>query len=229
VDELLHGGDLVGWGPQPNEVVALIAEEGIAGVVGNHELLCHGVFSEESALRNESTRWTAERLSPESRAWLGSLPAQLTTDAFLLSHASPSAWGEPPEASCFPYRHGPEGLERELGTFRDAATALILTGHVHEAAVHVLHLGGLAVETRRLTPAQHALDTPLPSGASVFVVAGAVGKPRDGVPAANYVLLDTQEGTVSLRRVSYDVESVCALLRETTLPQVLARELAEGR
>jgi diadenosine tetraphosphatase ApaH/serine/threonine PP2A family protein phosphatase len=61
------------------------------------------------------------------------------------------------------------------------------------------------------------------------VVAGAVGKPRDGVPAANYVLLDTQEGTVSLRRVSYDVESVCALLRETTLPQVLARELAEGR
>jgi diadenosine tetraphosphatase ApaH/serine/threonine PP2A family protein phosphatase len=74
-----------------------------------------------------------------------------------------------------------------------------------------------------------ALDVTLAEDQSAFVVAGAVGKPRDGVPAANYALLDTDSPTIVLRRVPYDVGSVCRMLREQTdLPSILADQLAEA-
>ncbi len=228
-DALCHGGDLVGWGPQPNEVVALIAERAISGVVGNHELLCLGAFTEDHPLRNESTRWTAEQLSPEAHAFLGALPPRLARDEFLLSHANPSAWHDPPDAECFPYLHSAEPLAGQPELFREAPGGLIVTGHVHEAAVYLAHLGGLALERRSLAPSDARLDVAVPSGCSAFVVAGAVGKPRDGVPAANYLVLDTGSRTISLRRVSYDVDAACASLRQTALPAVLAEELGNGR
>ena len=228
-DAVCHGGDLVGWGPQPNEVVALIAERNLPGVAGNHELLCLGAFTEDQPLRNESTRWTAERLSAESRAFLAHLPPRLARDEFLLSHANPSAWHDPPDADCFPYLRSAAALIREGDLLRTASGGLIVTGHVHEAAVYLAHLGGLALERRALTPSDARLDVAVPPGGSAFVVAGAVGKPRDGVAAANFVVLDSESRTISLRRVSYDVDAACALLRQTALPAVLAEELGNGR
>jgi len=227
-DAVYHGGDLVGWGPQPNEVVARVAEEGIPGVLGNHELLCLGAFTEEHPLRNAATCWTAEQLSSATREFIVGLPARVPTESFLLSHANPSAWRDPPDAGCFPYLRSAAALTVDPALFGDVPGGLIVTGHVHEAAVYLAHLGGLALERRALAPTEAALDVEIPPECSAFVVAGAVGKPRDGVPAANYLLWDRQTRTVSLRRVSYDVEAACEQLRRTALPAVLADQLAAG-
>jgi len=228
IDAVYHGGDLIGWGPQPNEVVARVAEEGLPGVAGNHELLCLGAFTEEHPLRNASTRWTAEQLSPETREFITGLPPRLAAEGFLLSHAAPSARRDPPDGDCFPYLHSAAALAADPAPFGDVPGGLIVTGHVHQAAIHLAHLGALALERRALAPAEVRLDVDIPPGCSAFVVAGAVGKPRDGVPAANYLLWDTQARTLSLRRVSYDVEAVCKHLRRTALPAVLADQLAAG-
>ena len=229
-DAILHGGDLVGWGPQPNEVVSVIAEQEILGVAGNHELLCLRAFTEEHPLRNQSTAWTTEALTEASRRFIGELPEQIAWDDFLLSHANPAAWHEPPDADCFPYLSAAEDLLQDAAWLRNAPGGLIVTGHVHVPEVHAAHFGGVALETRQPGPEDDVLECSLGAGEWLFVVAGAVGKPRDGVPAANYALLDTEAGTVALRRVSYEVQTVCDLIRRADgLPDVLAEELAKGR
>jgi hypothetical protein len=228
-DAILHGGDLVGWGPQPNEVVSLIAERGIEGVAGNHELLCLGTFTEEHQLRNESTAWTAQTLSRKSREFLAALPPQIAAEKFLLSHASPAAWHEPPDAGCFPYLQSTDDLLEDAAGLQSAPGGVIVTGHVHVPTVYAAHFAGAAIETRQMARDDAYLEVSLGAGEWLFVVAGAVGKPRDGVPAANYALLDTQTGTITLRRASYDVRSVCEMIRRTDgLPDVLADQLAEG-
>jgi diadenosine tetraphosphatase ApaH/serine/threonine PP2A family protein phosphatase len=237
VDEVLHGGDLVGWGPQPNEVVAVVAEGGITGVVGNHELLCLGAFTEEHPLRNQSTAWTTSVLSEEARRSIGELPAQKAYDDFLLSHADPAAWHEPPDNGCFPYvgpaEPGdtvPVRQRRELGHVPGFRGGVIVTGHTHVPAVYAAHLGGAAIEMREMEAGDSFLECSLGAGEWLYVTVGAVGKPRDGVPAANWALVDSEAGTITLRRVSYDVQAVCEMIRRTEgLPDVLAEELAKGR
>ncbi len=227
-DVIYHGGDLVGWGPQPNEVVALVAEEAIPGIVGNHELLCLGAYTESHPLRNESTNWTVSQLSQSTGDWIARLPARIAEEGLLLSHANPGAWHEPPDVDCFPYVHSTADLMRQPPGF-PTTPSVIVTGHVHEAAVYVASLGGLALERREMQRSEDRLDVSLADDQSAFVVAGAVGKPRDGVPAANYALLDTDSWTISLRRIGYEVEPVCRMLREQTgLPPALAEQLAQG-
>jgi diadenosine tetraphosphatase ApaH/serine/threonine PP2A family protein phosphatase len=228
-DAILHGGDLIGWGPQPNEVVSLIAERGIEGVVGNHELLCLGAFTEEHPLRNESTAWTAETLSRKSRNFVAALRPQVAAEKFLLSHANPAAWREPPDAGCFPYLESTDDLLEDAGELRNAPGGVIVTGHVHVPTVYAAHFSGAAIEMRQMAREDAYLEVSLGAGEWLFVVVGAIGKPRDGVPAANYALLDTEAGTITLRRVSYDVQSVCEMIRRADgLPEVLADQLAEG-
>jgi diadenosine tetraphosphatase ApaH/serine/threonine PP2A family protein phosphatase len=227
-DTILHGGDLIGWGPQPNEVVASIGEERIAGIAGNHEFLCLGAYAEQHPLRNQSTRWTSEQLTDDTRGAIEELPPKIAGEGFLLAHSNPTAWCEPPDVTCFPYVHGTDDLIRQPPGFPEAPGAIV-TGHVHEPAVYVASLGGLALERRFMERRDNCLEVVLAEDQSAFVVAGAVGKPRDGVPAANYVLLDTSTRTIALRRVAYDVEPVCRMLREAEgLPAVLADQLAEG-
>jgi len=230
VDGVLHGGDLIGWGPQPNEVVAAIAERGIEGVVGNHELLCLGAFTEQHPLRNQSTAWTAAVLSKDSKRFIAQLPAQMRFDDFLLSHANPAAWHEPPDNACFPYLRLGNELLADAECLASAPGGVIVTGHTHVPAVFAAHLGGAAIEMREMEASDAFLECSLDVGEWLFVTVGAVGKPRDGVPAANWALMDTEAGTITLRRVSYDVQAVCEMIRQAEgLPDVLAEELAKGR
>jgi len=229
VDEVLHGGDLIGWGPQPNEVVAAVAERGIEGVVGNHELLCLGAFTEQHPLRNQSTAWTASVLSEAARRFIAQLPAQMRFDDFLLSHANPAAWHEPPDNGCFPYLRAGEELLPDAEQLACAPGGVIVTGHTHVPAVYAAHLGGAAIETREMEASDAFLECSLGVGEWLYVTVGAVGKPRDGVPAANWALIDTEAGTIALRRVRYGVQAVCEMIRRAEgLPDVLAEELAKG-
>ncbi len=230
VDAVLHGGDLIGWGPQPNEVVSLIAELGIAGVVGNHELLCLQTFTEDNALRNASTAWTRSVLTADSRRLVAELPAQRLFVDFLLSHANPAAWHDPPDNGCFPYLSTGDELLADAERLRNAPGGVIVTGHLHVPGVYASYFEGGAIEERRLEPTDEFLECSLGVGEWLFVTVGAVGKPRDGVAVANYALMDSDAGTITLRRAPYDVQPVCDLIRRTDgLPDELADQLAAGR
>ena len=65
-------------------------------------------------------------------------------------------------------------------------------------------------------------------GARWLLNPGSVGQPRDGDPAAAWLLLDLDERRASFVRTEYDVERTQAEIRDQGLPDALAERLAHG-
>jgi putative phosphoesterase len=91
VDRWVCAGDVVGYGPHPNECVARLRELDATTVLGNHDLIALGLLSDERCipLARTTLAWTSEVLSEESRAWLRSLPRRVEQGDLLLAHGSP--------------------------------------------------------------------------------------------------------------------------------------------
>jgi diadenosine tetraphosphatase ApaH/serine/threonine PP2A family protein phosphatase len=89
----------------------------------------------------------------------------------------------------------------------------------------VFRAGEGEVETVRAAPREPiTLD-----GQRCLINPGSVGQPRDGNPAASYLLLDPESGSVEFRRVAYEVERTQRLIQDADLPPRLAERLAYGR
>ncbi|MGH3030352.1 MAG: metallophosphoesterase family protein [Gaiellaceae bacterium] len=211
-DETWCLGDLVGYGPRPNECCSLVRERADVCLIGNHDLGVLGridldVFSPEAAV---SARWTDGVLEPEARAYLESLSASATREGVGLYHASP-------RDPVWEYVLSPAvALAALAGTEED----VVLVGHSHVALSfgwkeRFLELApegtevDLAAERRLLNP-------------------GSVGQPRDGDPRAAWLVLDLEARRAAFRRVPYAVERTQAEIREAGLPRALAERLAHG-
>src|SRR5438105_8035978 len=90
-DAVWQLGDVVGYGPQPDEVVARLAAEKALGVRGNHDSAAIGKLSVDAF--NDDARaaveWTAARIDGATQAWLESLPLRSVDEPFTLVHGSP--------------------------------------------------------------------------------------------------------------------------------------------
>src|SRR3954447_12282035 len=87
-DAVWQLGDIVGYGPQPVEVVARLAEEHAVGVRGNHAAAAIGELETDSF--NDDARgaveWTAQTIDEPTRAWLAALPERAVDEPFTLVH-----------------------------------------------------------------------------------------------------------------------------------------------
>ena len=215
VDAVWHLGDVVGYGPHPDEVVARLREVGAVGVRGNHDAaaLDLGMAEGFNVDARRAIEWTAGRIAPATRAWLSGLPEQREIEGLTLVHGSPRdpAWEyitTAPDASA------------NLAAF---ATAHLLYGHTHLPAVFRDRAGRM--ET--LVPTDGSLVT-LDAG-RVLANPGSVGQPRDGDPRASAAILDTAARTLTWRRVAYPVVEVQAAMRAAGLPAWLVARLERGR
>ena len=210
VERVYCGGDLVGYGPHPNEVCALIAERAIPTIYGNYDYAiargeedcgCAYVTAHDRELGELSVRWTLAHTSPESKTFMRELPFE---EHFEAGDASVHlVHGSPRKVNEYLFEDKPASLyERLAAAERDA---LLLFGHTHKPWVH--EFGGV-----------------------VFVNCGSVGKPKDGDPRAAFALLRASNGgvEVSIERVPYDAERVAAQLREAGLPGEYAEKLVLG-
>src|SRR4051794_12870725 len=88
VDTTWHLGDVVGYGPDPDAVVARLRELGATGVRGNHDSAAIG--GPEIDLFNIDARrameWTRDTIGPEAREWLASQPLRNEVAGFMLVH-----------------------------------------------------------------------------------------------------------------------------------------------
>jgi diadenosine tetraphosphatase ApaH/serine/threonine PP2A family protein phosphatase len=214
-DELWCLGDLVGYGPRPNECCALIAERAQVCLAGNHDLAITGALDMDEFHGDAAAaaRWNREQLTPESRAILHELEPHATTHGVALYHGSARD----------PVWEYVLSDEAALATLAVAGVPLVLVGHSHVAlrvtATENVVDGGLAAAGLELELA----------GLQAVLNPGSVGQPRDGDPRAAWLLLDLEAQKAAFHRVEYDIAATQQEMREAGLPEFLAARLELGQ
>jgi diadenosine tetraphosphatase ApaH/serine/threonine PP2A family protein phosphatase len=207
---------MVGYGPNPNECVALLRDRAQHAVLGNHDLAALENYGTEYF--NEAARtaieWTQTRLDAESRTWLNALPYELRLPEFLLVHGAP--------VNYFEYI-----LDKRTAAaaFDRTDAPLIFVGHTHIAEVYGLRPDG-EIEHRHL---QQGGEFTLEDGMRYLVNVGSIGQPRDLNPRCSLGFYDAAARTVTISRVEYPIARVQEKIHDVRLPEALARRLVVGR
>lgn len=219
-DAVLCLGDLVGYGPNPNECVERVrALPNLTCLAGNHDWAALGRIDLGSfnAEARRAAEWTRDHLTDDVRTYLQELCPKLQMPDFALAHGSPRdpIW----EYLVVEYQGPPNFAEFE-GPF-------CLVGHTHVPRTFVESRNGSALRVEVQMPdAGDEID--LLDGERRIVNPGGVGQPRNGDPRAAYGLWDDETGTFTFRRVPYPVATTQGKIRAAGLPGVLATRLRLG-
>ncbi|MBU3719543.1 MAG: metallophosphoesterase family protein [Burkholderiaceae bacterium] len=225
VDRIAILGDLVGYGPNPSEVVALCRRLQASGAVvlrGNHDEIRSPTLEipADNWAITKVAAWTYQQLSQTDRIWLKSLPLVATHDDYVFVHATlddPQAWF---------YATDHYRIERSINSaIAIHGASVVLCGHVHE---QILFYQGTGREYMRFTP-RPGVAVRLRDHRAWLACVGSVGQPRDGDPRACYVILDTVRRTIQFNRVVYDIQRAVKDLRSNQLPEELVNRLEDGR
>jgi diadenosine tetraphosphatase ApaH/serine/threonine PP2A family protein phosphatase len=213
-DGLLCLGDVVGYGADPVACIEIVAGRAHTLVGGNHEHAVAGLIDLEwfNAYARAAAEWTRERLDDDHRAYLASLPLVAQVADATLVHASPD---RPDEWEYL--LTAQDGFD----AFPAFATRLCFIGHSHLAGTWSLGSSGPEHQAG-------AVDLELERGRRYLVNVGSVGQPRDRDPRAAYAIWDVERGTISTRRVVYDVAGAREKILRGGLPRFLADRLAWG-
>ena len=219
VNATYHIGDLVGYAPWPNEVVALLAQRDITGVAGNYDSTvgldykhcgCRYEDPRQEALSHLSFGWTRQACTQETKRALASLPFRLDLHPLGGHAAGPCVvlvHGTPTLNTVYWTEDRPDDFCRKMAGIAGLKQGdVIAFGHTHLA-------------WHRVVDGIH------------FVNTGSVGRPKDGDPRAGYSVLDiSDDGDVIVEhvRVEYDVASAAAGIRRSTLPKEFATYLETG-
>jgi putative phosphoesterase len=210
VDGLYCGGDLVGYGPHPNEVCALIAERAIPTIYGNYDYAiardledcgCAYVTPHDRELGQRSVDWTLAHADQASKGFMRALPFDLRFDvgeaSVHLVHGSPRKVNE------YLFEDKPASLYERLAGAEEAA--VLVFGHTHKPWVR--EYGGV-----------------------LFVNCGSVGKPKDGDPRGAFAVLEADGAgvRVAIERVEYDAAAVAREVAAVGLPSEFADKLVLG-
>jgi diadenosine tetraphosphatase ApaH/serine/threonine PP2A family protein phosphatase len=216
VDEVWCLGDLVGYGPEPNQCIQLLRRYPHRCIAGNHDWAAIGRidtsdFNPDAAAAN---RWTAQQLTAESRAYLEALPLTLRQADFTLAHGSPRD----------PIWEYLLSQTAALASFRHFEGPYCLVGHSHVPLL--FHLDQeTRLSLRRLPEGQ-----PFRLGEGRWIInPGSVGQPRDGDPRAAYLVYDEEASTFQHFRLPYDVGRTQQRMLELGLPPFLAERLSYGQ
>ena len=207
-DETWCLGDVVGYGADPSDCIAIVREISNLTVCGNHDAGAAGSlslvrFNWEGAT---AVRWTREILDDSEIRWLSLLPSYEETEDFFLCHSYPAD----PESWTY-------GLRRNhaLESIRARGGQISLIGHTHFPGCWTAD--GAYIESSEGDFHKVRL-----------VNAGSVGQPRDKDPRAAYLLIDTEAMTWEHRRIEYSIDDAAARIREEELPPLLRQRLYSG-
>lgn len=209
-------GDVVGYGPDPNECVELLQTMPHLCLAGNHDWAALGrldirTFNPDA---RRAVEWTQATLKPENVAYLEALPVAFVIGDYTLVHASPR---EPV------WEYIMEPLVAALN-FPHFETPYCFVGHTHTPVIYeLMNENG---ETRAREPRYgepHHMN-----GQRQIINPGSIGQPRDHNPDAAYAILDTETGVFEHRRLPYDIPDVQKRMLEAGLPERLITRLELG-
>lgn len=214
-DKLWCLGDVVGYGPDPNECVALLRQHDHLSLSGNHDWAVLGrldIFSFNADARS-AINWTKNILTMDSLAYLEELPSLLVKEPFTIAHASPR----------HPVWEYIIDQNTAAANFPAFDTPYCLVGHTHTPII----FEELPDEDALATLPTYGQKLTL-NNSRLIINPGSVGQPRDSDPRAAYAILDTEEMTFEHFRVEYDIPAVQERMRKHGLPYRLIVRLEYG-
>lgn len=203
-------GDIVGYGPNPNECVELVRKRCKTVVLGNHDAAATGTVDISRFNLNARTAivWTRKKLNEENRNFLKDLPYTYKENDLLFVHASPTH----PES--WTYVFSVVTAKEELSGFNEKVCFI---GHTHSPVIYP------NAETADKSNRQH-----FEKDKKYLVNAGSVGQPRDGDNRLCFCLYDTIEQNIEFIRLNYDIKVTSEKIISSGLPPFLAERLING-
>ncbi len=210
VDAVYCGGDLVGYGPHPNEVCARLEDSAIPTIYGNYDYAigrdledcgCAYVDRHDRAIGQLSVDWTLAHTNNRAKAFMRELPFdfrfELGGKRVRLVHGSPRKVNE------YLFEDKPARTFERIAALADCD--VLVFGHTHKPWVHEY-------------------------GGTLFVNCGSVGKPKDGDPRGSFAKLAESDAgvAVTIERVAYDALAVAREMRAVGLPEELADKLVKA-
>jgi len=220
-DKAVCLGDVVGYGPDPNEVIDRLRSLDALTIRGNHDKAVGGLLEAEdfNPVARNMVLWTRTQLTPSSLEYIRTLPqGPVQVEGFSILHGSVSDEDE--------YVFSPaQALEGLL----DSPSPVAFFGHTHLQ-------GGFSLRDVQVSVLQCRPDLGTPSkiltiepNATYLLNPGSIGQPRDADPRAAFVIADISSKTIEFCRVSYDIESVQQRMTQAGLPEPLIMRLSYGR
>jgi len=219
-DKAVCLGDVVGYGPDPNEVIDRVRSLNAVTIRGNHDKAGSGLANAEdfNPVAKSAALWTRDKLRPENRDYLVNLPiGPMKVDTFSIVHG---AFRDEDE-----YVFAPA---QALDSLLDAPSTVSFFGHTHLQGGFTLHddrVGVLHFKPQNGTPASLTLE----DGTTYLLNPGSIGQPRDGDTRAAFAIAKLDEKLVEFWRVPYDIEKVQEHMFEAGLPEPLVHRLSFGR
>lgn len=209
IEKIYCVGDLVGYAPFPNEVISRLKSLAIPTLMGNYDEAiayfkptcgCDYPNEKSALIGSQSILWTKEHTSEESKAYLKSLPKDITLNikekTFLFVHGSPRLINE------YLFEDTSEEVLEEL--FAARQIDVLICGHTH-------------LPYHRIYNGKHIIN------------AGSIGKPKHGDPQGTYVIVDVKGSvTVEIIKFSYNYEQTAQAIESSKLPNELAQMLRTG-
>ncbi len=218
-DQVWCLGDIVGYGPEPNECINRLREFDLICLAGNHDLAVAGRaalwdFTQDA---QEVIFWTRHWLTTNNLDWLNTL----TNSSLVMDHGITLVHGSLRDPAWeYITDNNVAKINLDLIT-----TPICLNGHTHFPVIYRKPWDDWRIledQPRVNSPIHLALDR-------MLINPGSVGQPRDEDPRASYAVIDIDAMTFIFRRIQYDVSITQKLMKQAGFPNRLIRRLRFGQ
>lgn len=216
VDKIWCLGDLVGYGPDPNECIKKIRSlKNCICLMGNHDSAVLGHMDMEAFNRDArlSVEWNQRTIKPENLSFLKNLPEKHVEGNVTLVHGSPRN----------PVWEYILDWQVAMNNFDHFDTSLCFVGHTHIPVIFQMIEEELGSQLEILSPVG-----PVELIGKAIVNPGSVGQPRDRDARAAYAIFDTESKIWEPRRIAYNVAEIQERIANYGLPERNATRLADG-
>jgi predicted phosphodiesterase len=209
-------GDLVGYGPNPNECIFRVQHlPNLVCLIGNHDaasidLIDTHTFNDDA---RDSILWTQNTLTQPNKDYLKSLASKKEIGQFTLAHGSPR------------YPIWEYLLDTYTATinFSYFDSSFCIVGHSHIPVLYQLPNGNASADLN--IPQPHQVIQLIPRS---IMNPGSVGQPRDRDSRASYAILDTEDLAWEIHRIAYDIEEIQSRMKEAKMPERHILRLTAG-
>ena len=214
VDKILCLGDIVGYGPNPNECIKLVRKNCDVIITGNHDYAC----KEKSELiyfnrfAKQAIMWTLTVISEKNLDFISALQINTVVDGFNLVHANPFS----PETWDYVL-----SIDEAIYSFSRFNGGICFIGHSHQPRIYIEN-------SQQKYSCKEDNNVHINADSRYIINVGSVGQPRDNNPAAAAAIFDSELKTYELVRIGYNVEKTYQKMISSGLPEFLADRLLTG-